>query len=278
MRARKPEQLVADGLTLRFGGVTALSGVSFEVEPGELMAIIGPNGAGKTSIINCLTGAYTPQEGSITLGGSPLAERKGGPAQRGVARTFQNLGLFGGLTVLENLLIGRHLLMKTGFLTGALWLGRARREEVEHREAVEEFVEFLELERYRHARVETLPYGIQKRVDLGRALASEPAVLLLDEPAAGMNFEETADMARYVLEFQDRFGISVILVEHDVGLVMDLADRVLVLDFGEAIAVGTPDEVQRDERVIAAYLGSGNGEGSETQTDPGSTESQGATA
>jgi branched-chain amino acid transport system ATP-binding protein len=255
VNAREPLRLECRDLKLRFGGVAALRDVSFAIEPGELLGLIGPNGAGKTSIINCLTGAYLPQEGTITLGDHELQGSVTGPARLGVSRTFQNLGLFANLSVIDNILLGRHLLMKTGFLAGALWVGRAKREEVEHREAVEEVIEFLELEAHRHQLVGLLPYGIQKRVELGRALVAEPRLLLLDEPATGMNFEETADMARYVVEFRQRTQISVLLVEHDVKLVMDLADRVAVLDFGELIATGTPDEVQADERVIAAYLG-----------------------
>jgi branched-chain amino acid transport system ATP-binding protein len=257
VRTRDPLPLEVDSVTLRFGGVTALDDLSFAVAPGELLAIIGPNGAGKTSAINCLTGAYRPQQGRIALGEHDLAGARGHAARLGVSRTFQNLGLFASMTVIENLLIGRHLLMRTGFLAGAVWLGRARREELEHRGAVEEVIEFLELEAYRHERVEVLPYGIQKRVELGRALATEPRLLLLDEPATGMNYEETADMARYVVEFRERFELSAILVEHDIKLVMDLADRVLVLDFGKQLALGTPAEVQADERVIEAYLGTG---------------------
>ena len=251
---RDPLPLVVEGLSLRFGGVTALDDVSFRIDPGEMLALIGPNGAGKTSAINCLTGAYIPQRGTIRLG----EHRVGGgiePAKLGISRTFQNLGLFENLSVVDNILLGRHLLMRTGFLTGALWWGLAKREEAEHRERVEEVIEFLELERHRHDTVGFLPYGIQKRVELGRAIAAEPRLLLLDEPATGMNFEETADIARYLVELRERFELSVLLVEHDMKLVMDLADRVMVLDFGSQIALGTPDEVQADERVIEAYLG-----------------------
>ena len=254
MRMRPPLPLVVDGLKLRFGGLIALDTVSFRIEPGEMLALIGPNGAGKTSIINCLTGAYIPQQGTIRLGDQALG---GGlkAARLGVARTFQNLGLFENLNVVDNILLGRHLLMRTGFITGALWWGRAKREEVEHRERVEEVIEFLELERHRHQTVGLLPYGIQKRVELGRAIAAEPRLLLLDEPATGMNLEEVRDIARYLVELRGRFELSVLLVEHDMKLVMDLADRVMVLDFGRRIALGPPGEVQRDERVIAAYLG-----------------------
>jgi branched-chain amino acid transport system ATP-binding protein len=245
-----------EAVTLRFFGLTALREVSFEVQLGELIAVIGPNGAGKTTIFNCINGVYRPQEGRIELRGRQL---RGGPveiARQGVARTFQNLGLFSNLSVLDNLMLGRHLRMRTGFMTGALWLGRARREEAEHRGRVEEVVELLELEQFRHRPVAILPYGIKKRVELGRALAMEPELLLLDEPVAGMSLEEAQDMARYLLEVRRRLGTTMILVEHDMAFVMDLADRVLVLDFGEVIAEGDPESVQRDERVIEAYLGS----------------------
>jgi branched-chain amino acid transport system ATP-binding protein len=255
LKTRSPLPLEVRDVSLRFGGVTAIDDVSFELEPGELFALIGPNGAGKTSIINCLTGAYVPQQGTIRLGDHSLVGRGMDQARLGVSRTFQNLGLFTNLSVVDNILLGRHLLMQTGFVAGALWWGKAKREEVEHREQVEEVIEFLELEPYRHQTVGLLPYGIQKRVELGRALAAEPRLLLLDEPATGMNFEEMADMARYVVEFRQRFEVSVLLVEHEMKLVMDLADRVMVLDFGKRIALGSPDQVQADERVIEAYLG-----------------------
>lgn len=243
-------------VTLRFGGVTALNGVSFTVGEGELFAVIGPNGAGKTSIFNCLNAVYQPQEGHITFDGEPVVGRRPvDVAKLGIARTFQNLGLFSNLNVIDNLMLGRHLLMKTGFVAGALWFGRARREEVHHRARVEEIIDFLDLQAHRHQPVGMLPYGIQKRIELGRALAMEPKLLLLDEPVAGMNLEETEDMARYILEIRDELQVAMILVEHDMHMVMDLADRVMALNFGQPLATGRPEEIQSDPHVIAAYLG-----------------------
>jgi branched-chain amino acid transport system ATP-binding protein len=245
-------------VTLRFGGVTALNDVSFEVLPGELFAVIGPNGAGKTSIFNCINGAYRPQRGSIRLAGEELVGRSPpAVARMGVARTFQNLGLFTHLSVIDNLMLGRHHLMRTGFVSGALWFGRARREEIDGREVVGAVGERLELDPHRHTPAGLLPYGVQKRLELGRALAMEPRLLLLDEPVAGMNLEETEDMARYLIEVRERLDLAVILVEHEMRLVMDLADRVLALDFGTPLAMGAPVEVQNEPAVVEAYLGAG---------------------
>lgn len=251
-----PPLLRATHLTLRFGGVAALTDVGFDVFPRELFAIIGPNGAGKTSLFNCLNGVYRPQEGSITLDERTLTGRTPAAIARlGVARTFQNLGLFSHLTVLDNLLLGRHHLMHTGLLAGALWFGRARREELEQRRRCEDIIELLELEPYRFLPVAMLPYGVRKRVEVARALAMEPRVLLLDEPAAGMNHEETEDMARYIREINEELQVTILLVEHDMHLVMDLAHRVMAMDFGRVLAIGTPAEVRADQAVVEAYLG-----------------------
>ncbi len=248
--------LEVNDLGLRFGGVKALDGVTFDVRRGELFAVIGPNGAGKTSIFNCLNGVYKPQRGSITLEGEDLLKK--GPAEiagLGVSRTFQNLGLFENLSVVDNLMLGRHHLMKTGFLAGMFWWGRAKNEEIHHRESVERVIELLELEPFRTQPAGKLPYGVQKRLELGRAIAMEPKLLLLDEPVAGMNLEESEDMARYILDVRDRLNLAMILVEHQMALVMDLADRVMAMDFGVPITVGSPEQVQGDQRVIDAYLG-----------------------
>ncbi len=246
-------------VTLQFGGVTALRGVNFSVEENELFAVIGPNGAGKTSIFNCLNGVYRPQEGSIRFQGVELVGRRPPAiAQLGMARTFQNLGLFVNLNVIDNLMLGRHVRMRSGFLSGMAWLGRARNEEIANRQRVEEIIELLALQPFRYEPVGSLPYGIQKKIELGRALAMDPRILLLDEPVAGMNLGETEDMARLILEIRHELNLTMILVEHDLHMVMELADRLLVLDFGEPIAIGDPAEIQANPRVIAAYLGSGD--------------------
>ena len=249
--------LEVENITLRFGGVTAINDVSFSVEDHELFAIIGPNGAGKTSIFNTISQVYHPQEGDIRFEGSSImGTRPDRVAEMGIARTFQNIELFPQMTVIDNLLTGRHIRMKGSVLGGAIWWGKAKREEMENRRKVEDIIDFLEIEQWRKYPVALLPYGIQKRVELGRALAMDPKILLLDEPVAGMNLEETEDMARFILDIKREFDIAMIMVEHDMGLVMDIADRVMVLDFGQRIALGTPDEVQKNPDVIAAYLGS----------------------
>ncbi|UUZ61381.1 ATP-binding cassette domain-containing protein [Nocardioides sp. B-3] len=245
-----------DNVRLTFKGVTAIDGVSFEVHPDELFAIIGPNGAGKTSLFNVLSGVYRPQEGSVEfLGENILGRRPFEIASRGMARTFQNIALFEHLTVIDNLMLGRHQHIKYGPAASIVWRGRARREEIEHRAYVEEIVDFPELLQWRSMPVGLLPYGVQKRVELGRALAMEPKLLLLDEPVAGMNLEETEDTARFILDIRDELHVPIIMVEHDMGLVMDLADRVMVVDFGIPITTGTPAQVQTHPDVIRAYLG-----------------------
>ena len=246
-------------ISLNFGGVKALSDISFNVREHEIRAIIGPNGAGKSSMLNCINGVYTPQQGNITFRGQTFSHMDSHQvAVMGVARTFQNLALFKGMTVLDNIMTGRNLRMKSNLLLQALRWGPAEREEIEHRLRVEEIIDFLEIQPYRKTPVGQLPYGLQKRVDLGRALALEPQLLLLDEPMAGMNVEEKQDMCRFILDVNDEFGTTVVLIEHDMGVVMDISDRVVVLDYGKKIGDGTPDEVRNNPEVISAYLGTGH--------------------
>ncbi len=243
-------------ISLRFGGVKALTGISFDVREHEVRAIIGPNGAGKSSMLNCINGVYQPQEGSISFRGRTFKHMNSRQvAEMGIARTFQNLALFKGMSVLDNIMSGRNLKMKANILQQAIRWGAAEREEIAHREAVERIIDFLEIQAHRKTPVGRLPYGLQKRVDLGRALAMEPQVLLLDEPMAGMNVEEKQDMSRFILDVNDEFGTTIVLIEHDMGVVMDISDRVVVLDYGKKIGDGTPEDVRRNPEVISAYLG-----------------------
>ena len=248
--------LCIDKLSLQFAGVRALDNVSMTVERGELFAVIGPNGAGKTSLFNCISGVYTPTRGSISLGARELTGRASHDiASLGVARMFQNLALFENLTVLENLLIGRHHLYRAPFWSDMLWFGRSRREEIDHRRSAEQVIEFLHLEKYRKTPVQILPYGVRKRVELGRALCMEPQLLLLDEPTAGLNQEETEDMARYLLDIKEELHVTQILIEHELRFVLDLADNVAVLDFGKKIADGVPEYIRAHPAVVEAYIG-----------------------
>ncbi|HEV3183784.1 MAG TPA: ABC transporter ATP-binding protein [Xanthobacteraceae bacterium] len=248
--------LSVENVSLAFGGVKAINDVSFDIRKGEIRAIIGPNGAGKTSLLNVINGFYTPQEGRITFRGETREKmRPHAAASGGIARTFQNVALFKGMTALDNIMAGRSLKMHRSFFWQLLRHGPALAEEVEHRRRVEEIIDFLEINHIRKVTVGRLPYGLQKRVELGRALAMEPDLLLLDEPMAGMNLEEKEDMSRFVLDVNNHYGTTIALIEHDMGVVMDLSNRVLVLDYGRKIADGTPDEVKRDKNVIDAYLG-----------------------
>jgi len=244
-------------VSLRFDGIRALTDVSFTVNDGELFSIIGPNGAGKTSIVNCISGRYTPTEGRLLYGGRDIAGLKpNARAALGIGRTFQNLALFHHMSVLDNIMVGRHHLLRNNFITGPLyWLSRARSEELAHRRKVEEIIDFLDLQAVRKATAGTLPYGLRKRVELARAMALEPKLILLDEPMAGMNFEEKEDMARYIVDLNEEFGMTVMMIEHDMGVVMDISHRVLVLDFGRKIAEGHPTVVLADPHVKRAYLG-----------------------
>jgi len=241
---------------LSFGGVKALQNISFDVREHEIRAIIGPNGAGKSSMLNVINGVYRPQQGTITFRGD--VRRDMDPhdaATQGIARTFQNIALFRGMSVLDNIMTGRNLKMRASFLEQAIWVGRARREELENRAKVEEVIDFLEIQHIRKTPVGRLPYGLQKRVELARALAAEPTMLLLDEPMAGMNVEEKQDMCRFVLDVNEQYGTTIVLIEHDMGVVMDISDRVVVLDYGKKIGDGPPDDIRSNQAVIDAYLG-----------------------
>ena len=243
-------------ITLRFGGVTAIKDITFDIREGEIRAIIGPNGAGKSSMLNVVSGFYVPQEGEVFFRGEKRPPLKPFEvARQGIARTFQNIALFEGMSVLDNVMTGRLTQMKSGFISQAFWRGKAEREEIENREICERVIDFLEIQSIRKTPVSQLPYGLKKRVELARALASEPKLLLLDEPMAGMNVEEKEDMSRFILDVNDEFGTTIALIEHDMGVVMDLSDRVVVMDYGKKIGDGTPSEVRNNQAVIDAYLG-----------------------
>ena len=251
-----PVLMEMKNITLRFGGVEAIKDISFDIREGEIRAIIGPNGAGKSSMLNVISGFYAPQEGEVWYQGSRRPPMKPFEvAQQGIARTFQNIALFEGMTVLDNVMTGRLTHMKTGMLAQSIWKGQAEREEIENREVAEKIIDFLEIQAIRKTPVARLPYGLKKRVELARALAAEPSLLLLDEPMAGMNVEEKEDMSRFILDVNDEFGTTIALIEHDMGVVMDLSDRVVVMDYGKKIGDGTPSDVRNNQEVIDAYLG-----------------------
>jgi branched-chain amino acid transport system ATP-binding protein len=267
--------LKAQNINLRFGGITALENVSFDVRESELFSIIGPNGAGKTSLLNCISGRYKPTEGEIYFRGESLAGlTPNHRADLGIGRTFQNLALFGHMTVMDNIMVGRHHLLRNNFLTGAIyWLAGAQKEEIQHRREAEDIIDFLEIQHIRNEIAGTLPYGLRKRVELARAVALKPELLLLDEPMAGMNLEEKEDMARYVIDLNEEWGMTIIMIEHDMGVVMDISHRVMVLDFGKVIAEGLPEDVQNDKDVREAYLGE-----DEDTDEPEPKQSEGAAA
>jgi len=251
-----PIKLQVDNISLSFGGIRALQNIAFAVQQGEIFAVIGPNGAGKTSLINSINGFYHPQAGRIRFEGADISHLPPYKrAQLGISRTFQNIALYTHMTALDNMMAARHIHMRSNMLTGALFWGRAQREEIEHRHFVEEIIDFLEMEDIRKTIVGNLSYGLRKRVELGRALALEPTLLLLDEPMAGMNVEEKEDMARFILDIHERQNMTIMLIEHDMGLVMDISDRIVALDFGRKIAEGTPQEIRNNQAVIQAYLG-----------------------
>ena len=258
--------LSTDHITLSFGGVNALHDVTCAVHENEVFSIIGPNGAGKTSLLNCISGRYRPQQGSITFNGSDITSfRPNKRCEHGIGRTFQNLALYNHMTVLDNVMVGRHHLLRNNFLTGSLyWFSGARKEELDHRKEVEEIIDFLEITHIRKAVAGTLSYGLRKRVELARAVALRPKLLLLDEPMAGMNHEEKEDMARYILDLNEEWGITIVMIEHDMGVVVDISNRIMVLDFGRKLAEGQPEQVMTDPRVKEAYLG-----------DPGETAEEG---